>query len=262
MTCSCRGWVPVLSLFSRLGHSHITAERCTTDKTSSCSHWTGESLKCARLSPRALQRAEHCDLNLKLWLLEDDLQEVQERLWLSRQFTGMVELNDLWREEGWVGKRGAWMPCLPLPSPWAVPALPAAPQLSHKFKLEGEKGRDWKKWGTYESYLQDLLIISFWNLRFKLMYSLAKSYSSFSGQVVIERNVIFLIKPEHLLPLGSAACNVPWGHGAFCNSYCNCNIWQKTFKNTVYKKSQIILLNCIYTAEHLSIKVLEVLLMK
>lgn len=32
------------------------------------------------------------------------------------------------------------------------------------------------------------------------MYSLAKSYSSFSRQVVIERNVIFLIKSEHLLP--------------------------------------------------------------
>lgn len=56
------------------------------------------------------------------------------------------------------------------------------------------------------------------------MYSSAKSYSSFSGQVVIERNVIFLIKAEHLLPLGSAACNVPWGHGAFYISYYNRNI--------------------------------------
>ena len=58
------------------------------------------------------------------------------------------------------------------------------------------------------------------------MHFLAKSYSSFSRQVVIERNVIFLIKPEHLLPLGSAAHNVPWGHGAFCNFCYNCNILQ------------------------------------
>lgn len=94
------------------------------------------------------------------------------------------------------------------------------------------------------------------------MYSSAKSYSSFSGQVVIERNVIFLIKAEHLLPLGSAACNVPWEHGAFYISYYNRNIWQKTSKNTVYRKSQIILLNCIYATEHPSIKVLEVLLIK
>lgn len=58
------------------------------------------------------------------------------------------------------------------------------------------------------------------------MYSWAKSYSSFSRQVVIERNVIFLIKSEHLLPLGSAAHNVPWGRGAFCNFCYNCNILQ------------------------------------
>jgi len=34
-----------------------------------------------------LQIAEHSDLNLKLWLLEDNFQEVREWLWLSRQFS-------------------------------------------------------------------------------------------------------------------------------------------------------------------------------
>lgn len=64
----------------------------------------GEPEMPTELPPRALQRAEHCDLNLKLWLLEDDLQEVQEGLWLSREFTEVIELKDVWWEEGWVGK--------------------------------------------------------------------------------------------------------------------------------------------------------------
>lgn len=98
----------------------------------------GEPEMLPELPPGALQRAEHCDLNLKLCLPEDDLQAVQEWLWLSRQCPGMAELNHLWWEEGWVGKRDAWMLCLPLLSPWPLPALPQHCS-SHTNSSEKEK---------------------------------------------------------------------------------------------------------------------------
>lgn len=236
MTGTCSGWVPVLSHFSKLGHSYIPARRGKTDKDPPAATALGRAWTAHRTLSTSFAKSRALWFTAKVvaawgWFAGSARvalaeQTIHRNGWAKRSLRG----RGVGREEGCLDAAPA-----PAEPPSSASTTDSTAVLT-QIQVRRRKRRRLEVMGDIWIISARLRVISFWSLRFKLMYSLAKSYSSFSGQVVIERNVIFLIKPEHLLPLGSAACNVPWGHGAFCNSYYNCNIWQQTFKNTVYRK--------------------------